>query len=744
MANKFIIEIRTRGFKGAEDDLKKVGKQTRKLARDANKAGKAGAFFRRTMSQLRNNLLLVSFAFGAVILTIKRFIDASAGFEKVKTRLVGLTGSVENAERAFDKFNKVAATTPFSLQDVVEAGAQLKAFGADAEALIKPISDLAAFMGTTAVEAANAFGRAFAGGAGAADILRERGILNIIKTSQGLTDLSKTTLPNFRKALIKSLQDPAVGIAGSTERLSKTYVGVMSNMLDSTTRLAASVGNLLVPAIKTNALETTNMMNVWTEFITKLGETQLETTLRHLKEMGIEAKKLAELQAAVITEKAVKAVEDYNKEISSLVTSSDILRNTYSFLFKEEEKLRIRRGEVIDKTKEYHFITEKSNLVLELAEGRVNQLHKTMGDLITTQELESGILAKSTQRLFDEWVINTKLVAILKARLQVGDELAKQMEATVGFMGPLPEDKLLTPGQRPTVGIPGEEAPSIFEILEDEKEAAKEWDDFMREFLGHQPDWMQMHADNQQFLIDLAAERRESILTGEQQFYEDMQALGTQFIQQQLGAWEQSNRDEMQLNVDIARESTQFKRAQRRKDQKEMDRIINEAKNKNYQDRLNKFRADQLLAISNIAIDYMQASAKSFAQYGPIFGLSGATAMQIMSGLQVAAVLAQPKPKKFAQGGDFVTSGPQSIMVGDNPGGRERVQVTPLSSPNISGPAGGGVNITFSGNVLSQDFIENEAIPQIREALRRGESLPHKHEVYGYQVHRETGDAEWV
>ena len=30
------------------------------------------------------------------------------------------------------------------------------------------------------------------------------------------------------------------------------------------------------------------------------------------------------------------------------------------------------------------------------------------------------------------------------------------------------------------------------------------------------------------------------------------------------------------------------------------------------------------------------------------------------------------------------------IMVGDNPGGRERVQITPESSPNINGPKSGG------------------------------------------------------
>jgi len=164
-AEKFIIEIRTKGFKGANKSLEQVTKSTRAFSREANRGSGVAATFRRNMSGLRNNLLLASFAFGAITLTFKKFVDASSGFEDVKTRLVGLMGSTERAERAFKNFNAVAATTPFSLQDVVEAGAQLKAFGADAEGMIKPVADLAAFMGTTATEAANSLGRAFAGGA---------------------------------------------------------------------------------------------------------------------------------------------------------------------------------------------------------------------------------------------------------------------------------------------------------------------------------------------------------------------------------------------------------------------------------------------------------------------------------------------------------------------------------------------------------------------------------------------------
>tara|TARA_R110000824_G_scaffold397638_1_gene600727 strand:- start:108 stop:1799 length:1692 start_codon:yes stop_codon:yes gene_type:complete len=39
-----------------------------------------------------------------------------------------------------------------------------------------------------------------------------------------------------------------------------------------------------------------------------------------------------------------------------------------------------------------------------------------------------------------------------------------------------------------------------------------------------------------------------------------------------------------------------------------------------------------------------------------------------------------PQLPSFAKGGDFITNGPQEILVGDNPGGRERVTIKPLSS----------------------------------------------------------------
>ena len=247
--SKFIIEIRTKGFRDAKKGFQDIEKASDKATNSKNRQRQATAGLRRQVGALRNNLLLVSFATVGLTRAIGGFVNASRQFEDVKTRLVGLTGGIENAEKAFKAFNEVAATTPFMLDDVVNAGAQLQAFGLNAEATLRSVTDLAAFMGTTATEAANALGRAFAGGAGAADILRERGILNIIKTTQGLDDLSKTTLPQFRQALLKTLIDPASGIEGSSKRMSQTMTGALSNMQDAITRFQATVGDLLTPSL---------------------------------------------------------------------------------------------------------------------------------------------------------------------------------------------------------------------------------------------------------------------------------------------------------------------------------------------------------------------------------------------------------------------------------------------------------------------------------------------------------------
>jgi len=175
---------------------------------------------------------------------------ASANMEMLRLRLEQVTGSAEEGARAYDFLVSYSARTPFQLPDIIQAAASLEAFGAKAIDTITPIGDLAVFMGVEIPEAAEAFGRAFSAGAGAADILRERGVLNLIRLQTGIDDLTKLTLPEFREAMLDAFTDPEGRIAGGTAKLAETLGGKFSTVKDNVVLLSAAIGDTLSPMLK--------------------------------------------------------------------------------------------------------------------------------------------------------------------------------------------------------------------------------------------------------------------------------------------------------------------------------------------------------------------------------------------------------------------------------------------------------------------------------------------------------------
>ncbi len=78
----------------------------------------------------------------------------------------------------------------------------------------------------------------------------------------------------------------------------------------------------------------------------------------------------------------------------------------------------------------------------------------------------------------------------------------------------------------------------------------------------------------------------------------------------------------------------------------------------------------------------------------------------------------------FAEGGHFMTDGPQMILVGDNPSGKEEVRITPIEEENSQGPKDVGVpqitvnvrsNINFTPNAraLKDTFDELNEIEEV-------------------------------
>ena len=326
----------------------------------------------RTIGQLRNKVLLATFAFAGIGAAIGKTIKTSAKFEALETRLVALKGSVDEGRKAFEFFNKVAKTTPFQLENVVEAGAQLEAFGADSTKTLKATADLAAFMGTDIVDAANAFGRAFAGGAGAADVLRDRGVLMQVKLKTGFDDLSKMTLPQFQEALVDTLTDPDGKISGATDLLAATFSGLVSNFQDSMSQLSDSIGDLLAPSIKSIIITLKDGIDNITEGFKRLNETQLETTIRQLKEAGLETGNLEILNKEILLAKkqeitagnTIKSLREKNKQ-------------------DEEDRKRINQ-EILDLQKEALSVGEDEVEIIKVASGR--------GDRIIEQEVSKKSL----------------------------------------------------------------------------------------------------------------------------------------------------------------------------------------------------------------------------------------------------------------------------------------------------------------------------------------------------------------
>ena len=104
-------------------------------------------------------------------------------------------------------------------------------------------------------------------------------------------------------------------------------------------------------------------------------------------------------------------------------------------------------------------------------------------------------------------------------------------------------------------------------------------------------------------------------------------------------------------------------------------------------------------------------------------GAGGATTSAIMGGGGFSFPVAHTGGmiRSYHQGGNvpIIAQEGEFVMRRD---AVDSIGAENLARMNATGQSG-GVNITFSGNVLSKQFIEREAIPAIRDAVRRGARL---------------------
>ena len=660
----------------------KLGISTGRVVKQQNRMRLSTAGLQRVIGSIRNKILLVTFAFGGMAAGIRSSVQTAMQFEAVQVRLNSMFGSVQRGEQAFRTFNQVAATTPFTLTDVVEAGAALKAFGTNAEEMIKPTADLAAFMGVTATEAAQALGRAFAGGAGAADILRERGILQLIRDTKGIEDLSKVSLPEFRKALEETLLDPSVGIAGATDRLSKTLTGMVSNMADAFTRMKAAIGEFInmrgIVETLTGAFEKLG------ERIRQANETPFETSIRHLQEMGVETTKLELTQA-----KLLKTRLEENGATGNLVKAEGDLEALMEMRKESAKKLANERAKLIEAGMSEETILKRLEGI-ETARAVNDRMSRKQKEALNDEEAELLEKLKRSKDLQEELAQRNLRVKELMEALGLETEYAAQLAKILGLEEQVSEKKKEQTSEAEKLVALTKEQQTL--MLEGEKMA-----------LQLKEEMLSAHFDK---VLSLANKNIESRKQAELQALRDTDAFRNA---------SQEERQDMEKDA-LKKFKDQQRIIFRLQQASEIAQVIANSTKTIAEIMQLQIKMTALSTALSVTNPLQSARAgKAAAALSGMIGLSKAS-----SAAQIGLIAGQ-KPPAFARGGSFITQGQQMIMVGDNSGGRERVDITPLSSPDF-GDAGGGTGVTVNimGNVIgTQEFVRDNLLPEIENTIKR-------------------------
>ena len=729
--NKYVLEFNSKGVKKTKSDVDKLDKSQNKLAKNAKKL-KAGMFI-----------------VGTVILAAGGYaVKTAAQFEKLRTRLNTMYGSVNKGTKAFQTFNKIAATTPFAVKNVVEAGAALKAFGMDAEKNIKGVADLAAFMGVDVVEAAQSMGRAFAGGAGAADVLRERGVLELIKSFKGVDDLTKLTLPEFREALEQAITEPTLGISGATSALAETFEGTYSNMMDSVDRLASKMGDALLPTVK-------NVVKGMTSFINSMIDNGdvFQQDIRNIRQ---EENELRKMTSAIINgnipqqariEKLQTLKREYPDFLANIKAENATNEDIANSLKLVNEQNDIRIASLLQERMLKKLLDEENELL-------DNQFNSYLA--LTEQAEDIGAAAREvmeTMALGDKFFDAPTGAFVDLDQYRQNKEVVRELAIEVAG--------LYDQYKRNEIGAK-EYISSILEIMETETLSVGSLNYKLRGFYNLNAAQNQYNEDTKILNTTLDQNRAKiDDLTG------DINSLKTTLENTTTeGTWEnfkeavnESLRDielpNFLSNIEkIPIVATSAAEGGLKGFAKFSGKFHNFLKDSNKDmigfagstidamgaigmyaagDDKARLKIQKAMVIGNVAkgiIDIWTSPAPSNPlQTARAVAASAALVAQGASqrkaiDQQIAEIdstkgeIGQSGGVTFAQYGmNQVVDGATPIVAGE--AGAELVQITPLEGPNVDGPQGSG-NIIISGNVLSREFVREELADEIREAIRQG------------------------
>ena len=470
-------------------------------------------------------------------------------------------------------------------------------------------------------------------------------------------------------------------------------------------------------------------------FFREMTETEMETTIRELNELGVNTlnieKQLAEQKVAT-SEKAVIGIKNEKLLREDLAdfdkTSRDLLRE------KADEQLRLNNIYGSQEQIQSTINNLTTSIALNSTATQQNNWQSNKA-LVASQKSARDLLENELKRIK---AIDSELAANEISRLLAKEELSfheklilsklqlKKIEEEIANLAK-PEEEMKRTLTQINLDMKQLKASEALLVLNKELSSVES----QRNILA------QLKADLDEKiasdLIDAAGLKEDELnikkleMSIDNEVFENKMKLASMTIDsmEQVTSALASNLDRRQAEeLKAFKAEAGFKNASDA-GQLRMEENFNKEWNKK---RKKLFYAEQTAAVANIAINTAKGIAHETGKTG-IFGLTVLGSAILASGaLQTALVLAQKPPEyeyggmvggqRHSAGGTLIEAEQGEFVMN-----RNAVDSIGVGALNAMNQSGAGVTVNISGNVLTQDFVEGELAESIQEAVRKGVSF---------------------
>ena len=251
--------------KGLNNATSQVNNSTSKMGKSFNKLNQSILHVGKRVTQLG---AIAGITFGTVF--TKNILSAGIQMEELALRMGIMFGNVEEGNKAFAILTQFAARVPFSLEEILRGSGSLLAISDSALELgknLEIVGNLAATSTLPFQVAAEQFQRVASAGIGSAELLKEKGIAELLGFEAGVSVTAEKSVKIFEEAFGEGGR-----FADSTQKMAGTLRGVFSQVQDSLFKFESAVGGAFIPRLTAHFGDLVTVLQENEEEIKRIGE----------------------------------------------------------------------------------------------------------------------------------------------------------------------------------------------------------------------------------------------------------------------------------------------------------------------------------------------------------------------------------------------------------------------------------------------------------------------------------------